>query len=129
MTGGAFHATLVEGLIYVIGWTAFPLAMYLVCEIFGWRERYLGYIVALNWASLFETAIALPVVAATAGSLLPAGIGFLLRIAVFGYFIAYEIFIARRALQLEAPQAVGVVLGGFFLTSLIDAIGDALVYG
>lgn len=127
MAHGASHAALVEGLIYVIAWTAFPLAMHAVCEVAGWRERYIAYIVALNWANLFETAILLPIVAATAGGLLPAGLAIFVQIVVYGYIIAYEIFIARRSLQIGLLPAFAVVAFGFVLAIAVRDLGNGFL--
>ncbi|MDA0701749.1 MAG: hypothetical protein O3A96_00700 [Proteobacteria bacterium] len=124
---GILHSALVEALTYVIAWTAFPLAMHFVCEIAGWRDRYIAYIVALNWANLFEIAILLPVFAIAAGGLLPAGLTVLIQFAVYGFIVAYEIFVARRALQIAVLPAVGVVVGGLALSFAVRALGDSIL--
>lgn len=127
LTNGLGHAVLVEILAYVIGWTALPLAMHAICEYAGWRDRYIGYIVALNWVSLFEIAILLPVSAASVSGLLPDGLAVLVQIVVYGYFIGLEIFVARRALAIGIPPAIAVVIFGIVLAVSIHQIANGFL--
>ncbi|MFN4282579.1 MAG: hypothetical protein ACK4NA_08065 [Alphaproteobacteria bacterium] len=93
---------LVEAIAYVIGWTAFPLAMVTVADRLGRGQYYARYIVANNWGSLLEMMAFLPAVAVAqsvpALTILPA----LVAIAMF----AYQWFIARTALALSSRQAL-----------------------
>lgn len=93
---------LVETIAYVIGWTAFPLAMISVADKLGRAQFYSRYIVANNWGGLLEMTAFLPAVAAAqafdALTVLPA----LVAIAMF----AYQWFIARTALDLTNRQAL-----------------------
>lgn len=124
---GVAHSALVEGLTYVIAWTAFPVAMHAICEIAGWRDRYIAYIVALNWANLFEIAILLPVFAIAAGGLLPAGLTVIVQLTAYGFIVAYEIFVARRALQIAILPALGVVAIGLVMSFAVRAVGDSFL--
>lgn len=109
---------LVEAIAYVIGWTAFPLAMISVTDKLGRTQFYSRYIVANNWGGLLEMTAFLPAVAAAqafdALTVLPA----LIAIAMF----AYQWFIARTALALSNRQALIPVTVNFLI-----GLGVALV--
>jgi hypothetical protein len=48
ITASSGRLVLVEGISYVIGWTAYPLAVFHLAPVIDREERYLGYIVAHN---------------------------------------------------------------------------------
>lgn len=102
---------LVEAIAYVIGWTAFPLAMITVTDKLARGQFYSRYIVANNWGGLLEMTAFLPAVAAAqafdALTVLPA----LVAIAMF----AYQWFIARTALALSNRQALIPVAVNFVI--------------
>ncbi|MCZ6467897.1 MAG: hypothetical protein O6829_11555, partial [Alphaproteobacteria bacterium] len=52
----------VEAIAYVIAWVAFPLVMVSLARLLDREERYLGYIVAYNWASVLQNGLYLPLV-------------------------------------------------------------------
>ena len=58
---GVARFAAVEMIAYVIAWLAFPLAMASVAAILDREERYLGYIVAYNWAAVLQNALYLPI--------------------------------------------------------------------
>ena len=53
----------VEGLAYVISWTAFPLAMFHISGLLDRSERYFDFLSAYNWSSVIQMGVYLPVVA------------------------------------------------------------------
>jgi len=114
---------LVEGIAYVIGWTAFPLAMITVADRLGRGQFYARYIVANNWGGLLEMTAFLPAVAvgasAPALSVLPA----LVAIAMF----VYQWFIARTALELTSRQALIPVTVNFAIGVAVALVARALL--
>ena len=114
---------LVEGIAYVIGWTAFPLAMVTVADRLGRGQFYARYIVANNWGGLLEMTAFLPAVAVGASvpafSVLPA----LVAIAMF----AYQWFIARTALELSNRQALVPVTVNFAIGVAVALVARALL--
>lgn len=114
---------LVEGIAYVIGWTAFPLAMATVADRLGRGQFYARYIVANNWGGLLEMTAFLPAVAVGASvpalSVLPA----LVAIAMF----AYQWFIARTALELSNRQALVPVTVNFAIGVAVALVARALL--
>jgi hypothetical protein len=114
---------LVELIAYVIGWTAFPLAMVNIAEKLDRTQHYARYIVASNWGGVIEMTAFLPAVAigetVPALSVLPALVG----LAMF----AYQWFIARTALALSNRQAMIPVAVNFALGVALALVARALL--
>lgn len=114
---------LVELIAYVIGWTAFPLAMVSVARKLEREQHYARYIVASNWGGLIEMTAFLPAVAIGESvpslSVLPALVG----CAMF----AYQWYIARTALAVSNRQALVPVAVNFVLGIAIAMVARALI--
>ncbi len=57
----ALRIAAVELLGYGMGWIAMPLLAIPLCKALGLGDRYVGYVVALNWSKLAVTAASCPV--------------------------------------------------------------------
>ena len=122
---GLIEIAIVESAAYVMTWVAFPLAMSPVCDLLQRGERYIGYIVALNWAKV-------PVVAIDLTAFLLVGLSGadpmqpnpVTTIAFFAISF-YLWFVARTALQISGWAAGGLVILMFTIDGLIQftAIG------
>jgi hypothetical protein len=122
---------LVEGINYPLSWTLWPLVAFYIARAAGWGERYLTYIIAYNWAQIFTQGILL----AAGVLLIPAidAVGWLnLWLTMLLFALAFEAYIARRALGIGWLQAVGLevlvfVLGQFegALKNLVMAAGQS----
>lgn len=113
---------LIEAIGYVILWTAYPLAAWYLIAALGRSNRYTGYIVALNWANVVQFALTLPVVTLIAADGLPAPLAGILRLAVLAAVLYYHYFIARTALEVDAPVAVGLVFTDFAVSFLREIV-------
>ena len=123
-TAGPVKLVLVEGIVYVIGWTAFPLAMVYVARWLGRSQHYICYIVAQNWANVLEIALFFSVVAIAVGSAAVAVLPLLLAgIAV----LVYEWYIARTALEITGWQAAAVVALSVILDFIITYISSGML--
>ncbi len=128
----AMHAYLVEAVIYVVGWLAFPLAAYYLTGVLDRRRNYVGYIVAYNWAGVLQ--MALYVVAA---GLAAPGYAFVAElrldaIVALGATVAvlfYQFNIARIALDVGTAPAVGFVTLDFVISLFLHAAIEALQRG
>lgn len=107
---------------------AFPLVFLGVCNVMGWRQNYIGCIVALNWTRVFYSCLLLPIglivssIIANAGDLSgaglatpgegatpPSGVLVLFLLGLVLYSLAYEIFIYSRSLEISLPAGFGAV--------------------
>lgn len=122
---GLVEIAIVEASAYVMTWVAFPLAMSPVCDLLQRGERYIGYIVALNWAKVPVVAIDLTaflfVVLSGADPMQPNP---LTTIAFFAISF-YLWFVAKTALQISGWAAGAVVILMFTIDGMIQftAIG------
>ena len=122
---GALRIFLVQSCAFVIGWTAFPIAVHQVCALIDKKEAFIGYIVAFNWGKVIQIAVFLPVIGLIALDILPGSWGWLLRWAVLFLILGYQWLITRTALGVSAKGAVGFVV----LDLVIDLIIHAVTLG
>ena len=128
MTAGPVQIVLVETIAFVIGWTAFPLAMYHVTRAIDREARFRLHIVAYNWSQAIQIVIALPLLlGAERLGVLPKGLTGLLELAVLLGLGFYEWFIARCALNLPRLAAFGIVLLSFMIAILLSEFSYALL--
>ncbi|MCI0431581.1 MAG: hypothetical protein L0210_13710 [Rhodospirillales bacterium] len=120
---------LVYAITYVVGWTAYPVAMVWVARALDREEEYFGYLAMYNWSQVLVVLAVLPMMALRAGHLLPEPLVGLLGLAVDLAVASFLWFIARTGLRIGPFAAVGVVALDLVLSDLIRAIGDQLVVG
>lgn len=117
----------VEAIAYVVSWVAFPLAMAWLVRLFDRQERYIGYIVAYNWASVLQNfaylplAMAIEVAGPSAGSIQALGMVVLTLILVYSWFIV------RTALDVPASTAVGLVILDLTLSLLVSMVAEGMI--
>ncbi|MGF1626293.1 MAG: hypothetical protein ACFCVH_15535 [Alphaproteobacteria bacterium] len=109
----------VEGIGFVVQWTAFQLALFYYCQAVGKADRFFHAAVSLNW-------IDVPIIAAHVGLALlvlaglPGSIGGLLNLILMILVVAYATFVAKAALRCTIPVAIGPVAIGFVLAGIVD---------
>jgi hypothetical protein len=117
---------LIEIIAYAIGWTAFPLASWYLLSALGKAERYFGYIVAYNWSNTLQICVYVPLtLLERTGALPPVLIG-ILGMAAVAAILYYQFFIARTALQVDAPIAAGLVFMDVMIAILLQGVVDTL---
>ena len=124
MDGGWLRLLAGESIAYVIGWVAFPLVAFYLCEAINRRAQYLGFIVAYNWSTLIQLAILLPALIIALSGILPAGVAGVLTLAAEAVLLVYEWFIVRTALGLPGFGAAGIVVLDVIMSLLINDAGD-----
>ena len=125
---GSLRILSVHAAAYVIGWTAFPLAVHHICGAIGKPDAFIGYIVAFNWAKVIQLMVYLPVVAISAAEVLPTGAVSLLMAVVYLAILAYVWFITRTALAVSSVAAVGFVALDFLIDILVNGAVVGMVY-
>ncbi|MEX0809149.1 MAG: hypothetical protein WD044_10520 [Dongiaceae bacterium] len=99
----------IQGIYYIVAWTAFPVLMHPIAVALGREERYIGYIVALNWSQVIQYGVLLPVETLIfLGN--GGGIGAFLGVVVFFALSVYLWFIAKTALDIHGTTAAGLVV-------------------
>ena len=122
---GALRIFLVQACAFVIGWTAFPIAVHQVCGLIDKKEAYIGYVVAFNWGKVLQIAVFLPAIGLIALDVLPGPWGPLLSWTVLFHILGYEWLITRTALGVSATGAVGFVV----MDLVIDLIIHTVTFG
>ncbi len=116
----------VEFIAYVIGWVALPVLMIEVCRQFERTEKYVGFIVAYNWATVLQDALYMPVALLSISGQL-TGSGGLFMLLVMAAIIIYTWFIAKTALDIPGSTAAGVVVIDLVVSFAINMYAEALL--
>ncbi len=124
---GAWRFAAVEAIAYVIAWVAFPLIMVPLSKLIERQERYLGFIVAYNWAAVLQNAIYLPLAIMATGGIVPADTANALGLIVLMMILIYTWFIATAALKISAAGAAGIVALDLVLSIFINAISESML--
>ena len=128
VTSGPFRIFLIKLIAYVIGWVAFPLVMYHVCEWADKSQHYIRYIIAFNWANVVQIYLLLPIRLLTSTGLFPEPIGNVISVAAWAFLtLFYRWFIARAGLELLGFGAAGVVVLELMIGIIITRVADGML--
>lgn len=116
---------LIEALRYIIEWTAFPVILLEIARLAGWSGRYIGAVVALNWASV--PVIILSTLRLTIGSVAPSWLGSALGLILMGFFVYWLTRILRETLALSAGQAIALALLNLWISITLEIVVDGIV--
>lgn len=124
---GALRYTVVEIITYVVSWVAFPVIMASLAKFIEREEKYPGFIVAYNWASVLQNALYISVSVLAASGAISGEIANVLGIGVLIVVLIYSWFVATTALDLGAVTAAGVVILDLVLSVFINAFSETLL--
>ena len=99
-----------EAIAYVIGWVLFPLVVFYLVETLGKQERYVGFIIAYNWAAVLQNGFYLPFAILFQLGLIPGEAAGLLNLLLLGLVLAYTWFVAKSALDISGAVAGGIII-------------------
>jgi hypothetical protein len=114
-----------EGLGYVIGWMAFPLAAIPLTRLLGLSERYVPLIVANNWSTVIQVAVYTAVV--ILGLVLPLPMRTTALLTATLAILAYQWFVIRSALATTSGIAAGLVVIDLLLSVTVSRVLDGLL--
>ncbi|MFQ5959097.1 MAG: hypothetical protein ACE5LF_06995 [Alphaproteobacteria bacterium] len=117
----------VSTVAYGVGWVAFPIVAVFITRLLALTDRYFALIIALNWASVPQMLVFVPVVLIDAGGLLPMPLGPVATIAATLFVIAYQWFVIRTALATDALTASGVVVLQLVIDGFVEFGADSLI--
>ncbi|HJS31041.1 MAG TPA: hypothetical protein VJ924_03530, partial [Alphaproteobacteria bacterium] len=123
---GALHALTLEVLAYAIGWTAFPLAAFYAVRLFDRERRFIGYIVAYNWAAVLQVGLYVPTVLLVSFGVFPKPFDTVIALVVTIAVMVYQYYIARVALEVMPAQAVGFVALDLVISLVLHAVVETL---
>ena len=126
-TAGFFHVLTIETLAYAIGWLAFPVAAYHLCEWIGKEAGYVSYIVAFNWSKVIQLCLYLPVSLLNASDALPAGLEPLLDLMITLAIIAYQWFVTKIALGMSGFGPASFIVLDIVIGLMIASVTDGMI--
>lgn len=109
---------LVQTVAYAVTWLAFPVVMAPVCDLLGRRQRYVGFIVAYNWAQIPQYAYSI-ILLGLAGGMDSA----IITVPVF----LYEGYVAAVALDIGVLSAAMIVMIDYILGTGIDLVANRML--
>ena len=127
VTTGPLGIFIVQSLIYVIVWLAYPLIMYYLTDQIGRSEKYIGFIVALNWASVIQMLVFLPIIFLNMVEVVPNAVLGLVTLGIFLAMLLYQGFVTRTALDISGPAAGALVVFAFVLEHVIERFGFSMI--
>lgn len=116
----------VEGIAYIVSWTAFALTMVHVTRFLDRADRYVGFLCAYNWSAVIQTALYVPTVV-IAEIALPGALGDGLVLGVMMAMLAYQWFIARTALEVGGGIAAAIVMLDLVFSIMINGVADGML--
>ncbi len=117
----------VDAIAYVVQIVAFPLAMIFLCRAYGRSDRYIGFIVALNWSVVLQLALLVPTTLFAASQVASAGFGDTLALTAVIAVLFYQWFITRTALDVPGMIALGAVVVDLVIGKIVSNLADGLL--
>lgn len=122
----AFRYMIVESISYVIAWVAFPLVMFYIAQAIQREEKYIRYIVAYNWASVWQNFVYIPLAVLAELGMLPGG-GGIIGIILLGVLMLYIWFITKTALNITTLLATVLVAIDLIFSIFINSISQGML--
>lgn len=114
---GVLRALAIEISGFVMFWTAFPLIMATIADTLDRGRLWPRFVVAYNWSGAVQMAVYFPI--AFLAALFPGlGTG-LASLMVTAFLLAYQGFVAHKALEISPLTAAGVIILDVLLGLLI----------
>lgn len=120
-------ALTVEGIAYVVSWTAYPVVMHTVASMLDRTARYPGFVAAYNWSSVVQMAVYVPVLVLAETGLLPEPFGDALVFGVMMAMLTYQWFVLRTALDVNGFMAASLVLLDLLVSAMISDVSDGML--
>lgn len=119
----------VESIAYVMQWFAFPVLMLPVVKALDCEARYIGFIVAYNWASVWQNMIFLPILIILEALTISRGTASLIIVVVLAAVVTYSWYVTRVALAIGGFTAFGIVAIDYLLGYLILVVAQIVILG
>jgi len=116
-----------EVVFYAAGWAIFPVIMIPIARFLDLGPRYVGYIIAYNWAQVPMILLWLPIEVAGAIGVLPEALLSILSLAATLAIVGYLYVITRIALGTPMMTAIAIVVIEFLSGVVLFGLKQALI--
>lgn len=116
---------LVEALRYIIDWTAFPVVLLEIARRAGWSARYLGAVVAMNWANV--PVVILGTMRLAIGEVVPTWLGGALGLILMALFVYWLTRLLRETLSVGVGQAIALSLLNLWISITLEIVVGGVV--
>lgn len=116
---------LVEALRYVIEWTAFPVVLLEIARRVGWSGRYLGAVVAMNWANV--PVMILWTMTVAIGEVAPTLVGNALSLGLTVLSVFWLFRILRASLSIGVAPAIALALLNLWIGITLLVVVNSVV--
>jgi hypothetical protein len=113
---------------YVIGWIVFPLVINYITGVLGNGDKFVGYIVIYNWASVLQNFIYLPFAILVEAHLIYGTAATIIGIFLLGLVFLYTSFITKTALEVSNGIAAAIVILDLILSIIISAVTQRILH-
>lgn len=117
----------VEGLGYVLSWTAYVALMADITAGLGRDDRYFGFVCVFNWTKVLQTAVYVLVVVATTGSLFPPALEAILFLGATLAVLVYQWFVTRLTLAVGSFMAAALVFLDLVIAVMLSLITETII--
>lgn len=117
----------VDAIAYVVQIVAYPLAMLFLCRAYGRSDRYIGFIVALNWSVVLQLALLVPTRLFAASQAMSLAFGDFLAFFAVIAVLFYQWFITRTALDVPGMIALGALLVDLLIGKIVSDLAFGLL--
>ncbi len=117
----------IEGIGYIIGWTAWPLAAAYFTPLLNRQEAYIRYVVAYNWSTGPQVVILILLLTLHSMGILSDGLIIWVSIIVLFILLFYHGYIIRVALDVSVELAVCLVIAEFLIGQIIRLTSNSML--
>ena len=123
----AWRIVSIESVKYVMLWVAFPMVMVGLARALKRTEAYIPYIVAYNWATVWQNVVFVPVLIVLETGIVTGGPADVIRYGAMTAVLAYIWVVTRVALGVGGGVAAMLVAVDLALSYAINVIGAVLI--
>ena len=124
-----FTVMIVEGVFYVISWTAFLVIAIPIVRLMNKSDNYFAFVSAYNWSMVIQMALVFPVVLITASGAVSVQTAELLILGVYLILLLYEGYVIRTSLRIGGFEAAGMVILDFILGLTLNGMAVRTITG
>ncbi len=117
----------IETVAYVMAWVAFPVVMVGLSRTLDRENRYITYIVAYNWASVWQNLVFLPIAILIEIGMITGSFAGTLSLVLMVVVLSYTWVVTRYALDVTGGVAAMLVAVDLVLSFAVNFAADVML--